>query len=164
MVVIIALLIWLVAIPLVHGVLPWAISWLAQHHGWTRGRPGIGNLIGLVPLVAGTACLFWAMIVGLARIPELPRTVKLELPPPFLMKSGPYAFSRNPMYVSYWALWLGWTLLYGSVSVFIGFLVLVAAVKFWVVPREERSLEARFGEAYLQYKRTVPRWLGVRQN
>jgi protein-S-isoprenylcysteine O-methyltransferase Ste14 len=29
-----------------------------------------------------------------------------------------------------------------------------------VLPREERGLEARFGETYLQYKRTVPRWLG----
>jgi protein-S-isoprenylcysteine O-methyltransferase Ste14 len=31
-----------------------------------------------------------------------------------------------------------------------------------VVPWEERNLEARFGEAYLRYKHSVPRWLGRR--
>lgn len=32
-------------------------------------------------------------------------------------------------------------------------------MNFRVVPREERTLEARFGEVYLHYKHTVPRWL-----
>ena len=37
-------------------------------------------------------------------------------------------------------------------------------MNFRVVPREERELEARFGEAYRQYKRMVPRWLGKVRN
>lgn len=43
---------------------------------------------------------------------------------------------------------------------FIGFAVLRVVVNFVILPREERVLEARFGEVYRQYKRTVPRWLG----
>ena len=73
---------------------------------------------------------------------------------------GPYQFTRNPMYLSGMAIWLGWVIFYGSVAVFVGFVVGWVSVIFLVVPWEERKLEARFGDAYLQYKNTVPRWLG----
>ncbi len=64
------------------------------------------------------------------------------------------------MYLAELALLLGWMLFYGSVAIFITFLVAGAMFNIVIVPREERELEARFGESYLQYKRTVPRWLG----
>jgi hypothetical protein len=46
-----------------------------------------------------------------------------------------------------------------SVAVLIGLVVLGVAMR-WVVPWDERGLEARFGDAYRRYKATVPRWLG----
>jgi len=54
----------------------------------------------------------------------------------------------------------GWALFYGSVAVFVASLIFWVLVTFLAVPWEERELEARFGEAYLHYKNTVPRWLG----
>jgi len=54
-----------------------------------------------------------------------------------------------------WALW------YGSAAVFSGFVVFWAVVNFVVVPREERSLEARFGGTYREYKAKKPRWFGT---
>jgi protein-S-isoprenylcysteine O-methyltransferase Ste14 len=78
-----------------------------------------------------------------------------------LLTPGPYAVSRNPMYLFELAFWLGWALLYGSLAVLLGFLFWVALFHFWAVPYEERDLEARFGEAYRAYKARVPRWLGV---
>jgi protein-S-isoprenylcysteine O-methyltransferase Ste14 len=90
---ILALFLWLVAIPLAHAVLPWAISWLSTRHGWIDGRPGIWNLIGLFPVVASTACLIWAMVVGFAETPE---RVELALTPSQLVTRGPYTFTRNP--------------------------------------------------------------------
>jgi protein-S-isoprenylcysteine O-methyltransferase Ste14 len=73
---------------------------------------------------------------------------------------GPYAFTRNPRYVAELGLWMGWTIFYGSLIVLIGLVVLWAVVNYMVLPREERALEARFGEVYLQYTRAVPRWIG----
>jgi protein-S-isoprenylcysteine O-methyltransferase Ste14 len=64
------------------------------------------------------------------------------------------------MYLAELALWLGWALFYGSVAVFIALLVLGAWVSF-ILPREERALEAKFGAVYRAYRARVPRWLGM---
>ena len=154
--------VWTVGIPLAHGVVPWAVSLLVWRHGWIEGRPGIWNLLGLIPLGAGIALLIWNFVTGLLNVHRMPERVE-ALVPPYLVTSGPYAFTRNPMYVGELALWLGWTILYGSVAVFIAMAVLCALMAALVLPREEQTLEAQFGEVYRQYKRTVPRWLGKTQ-
>jgi hypothetical protein len=42
-----------VAFPAVYAVLPWALSLLGARHGWAGGRPGIANLVGLIPVAVG---------------------------------------------------------------------------------------------------------------
>ena len=153
--------VWFVAIPLVHGGVPWAISLLTTRFGWTEGHPGIWNLPGLIPVVIGSVVLIWIFVVGFA---ETPMRVELGLIPSFLLMRGPYAFTRNPMYVGELGLWLGWSFYYGSVIVLIGFVVFCVVVNFVVLPREERTLEAQFGETYLQYRKAVPRWFGKTQH
>jgi protein-S-isoprenylcysteine O-methyltransferase Ste14 len=64
------------------------------------------------------------------------------------------------MYVAELALWLGWASLFGSLPVLAGAVTLWAAMRFAALPWEERVLEERFGESYLAYKKSVPRWLG----
>ena len=39
-----------------------------------------------------------------------------RLAPPFLMATGPYAYTRNPMYLAELALWLGWAILFAASS------------------------------------------------
>lgn len=143
-------------IPLAHGVIPWAVSLLATRHGWVEQRPGIWNWLGLVPVLVGSAGIIWAMAM---RFVAAPRGWEWELTPKYLLRRGPYAYSRNPIYVAELVIWIGWTLFYGSLLV-IGFLVSLVPVGCVVLRREERSLEARFGDAYREYKRTVPRCLG----
>ena len=155
--VILALFVWLVAIPLAHGVIPWAISTLMRRYGWERGGPGFWNWLGLIPVTAAAALLIWILISGIAQTPE---SVKLGLTPSFLNMRGPYQFTRNPMYVAELGLWLGWTLFFGSLGVFMGCVVLLSVMNLVILPREERGLEAVFGHIYLQYKKRVPRWLG----
>jgi protein-S-isoprenylcysteine O-methyltransferase Ste14 len=158
----VGLVIWLVGMPLVHGGLPWLLSRFGPRYGWADGRPGAWNLLGLIPIAAGVAGLGWILGTALARIGDLPDRMRLDLTSPYLLTSGPYAFSRNPMSVADVVLWLGWAGFYGSVVVLLGLLAL-SPLGLIVVPREERGLEARFGEAYRQYRRTVPRWLGKRR-
>ena len=148
----------LIGILLAHGVVPWAISLLTRRHGWTESGPGIPNFLGLIPVVAGAAGLTWIVVVGFAETAE---RVELTLIPKHLLMRGPYGFTRNPMYGAELGLWLGWALWYGSVAVFSGFVVFWAVVNFVVVPREERSLEARFGDTYREYKAKKPRWFGT---
>jgi len=151
---------WFVVIPLAHSGVPWAISLLTTRFGWTEGNPNIWNLLGLIPVVISSVILIWTFVVGFA---QTPKRVELGLIPSFLLMRGPYAFTRNPMYVGELGLWLGWSLFYGSVIVLIGFVVLCVVVNFVALPREERTLETQFGEVYLQYKRSVPRWFGKTQ-
>jgi protein-S-isoprenylcysteine O-methyltransferase Ste14 len=78
--------------------------------------------------------------------------------PSTLISAGPYAISRNPMYV-------GWTLLYlGSALVtrsawMIASVPVVAGFTHREVLREEHTLEGAFEEEYARYKRLVRRYL-----
>ncbi|TXH73359.1 MAG: isoprenylcysteine carboxylmethyltransferase family protein [Lysobacteraceae bacterium] len=76
-----------------------------------------------------------------------------------LITSGPYRYSRNPMYVGLallllaWAVWLGhWPA--GSLL-----LLFVAYVDRFQIRAEERALSARFGAEYAAYRMRVRRWL-----
>jgi protein-S-isoprenylcysteine O-methyltransferase Ste14 len=157
---VLGLIAWLVGVPLAHAGVPWALSLVGHRYGWTDGNPAVWNLLGLIPVLIGSSCLIWVMAIGFAHAAEMPDSVDLDWSPKVFLVRGPYALSRNPMYVAELALWLGWSVFYGSLAVFTGCLVLGAMMTV-VVQREERDLEARFGAAYREYKTTVPRWLGT---
>lgn len=76
-----------------------------------------------------------------------------------LITDGPYQFSRNPTYVSLTMLYLGIGILINNGWVLILVLPVLLAMDLWVIRNEECHLEAKFGEQYLRYKRTVRRWL-----
>ena len=153
------ILVWAVGVPLGHTLAPWAISLLSTRSGWDMTRPGTWNTFGLIPIGLGISGLVWVMIAASI---ESPARIELRSAA-FLMTRGPYAYSRNPMYVSELTLWLGWSVFYGGLGVLVGFLILLSVV----VPAaryEERRLEARFGESYRSYTSRVPRWLGARHS
>ena len=85
-------------------------------------------------------------------------------PPRLLVRQGPYRWSRNPMMLAGWTAGIGLGLVFRS-PVYIGFcLMLVCAGSVYVWKFEEPRLRARFGEAYDEYRRTTPRWLGLRHS
>jgi len=142
---------------IVWGVLPSAISLVTPWYGWVAGRPSIWNLLGLIPVLVGTTGLIWGVHLHSAQSPE---GIDWELDKSYLLRRGPYAFSRHPMYFSELTLMFGWAIFYGSIAVLIAFLIACAVFNFFAAPLEERTLEASFGEAYLEYKNRVPRWIG----
>jgi protein-S-isoprenylcysteine O-methyltransferase Ste14 len=79
--------------------------------------------------------------------------------PTMLIRSGPYLYSRNPIYVFMIIILLGSSLIHGTISTFlipILFAIIVNAL--WINLEEER-LESIFGDEYLQYKRSVRKWI-----
>jgi len=149
------LVFWLIVVPLMHGVLPWAISTLTSRHGWAAGlSPGIWNRIGLIPITVATALLIWIYAWKWWPAERVIQT------PSFLIVRGPYRFTRNPIYVAYLGIWLGWVIFFGSIGVLLVFLLWCLVAILNLVPREERDLESEFGDLYLQYKSRVPRWFG----
>jgi len=106
---------------LVHVALPWSISLLSTRYGWVAGRPGRANLFAWILILTGLGGVLWTMALHFARTSL---KVELERTPKYLLRQGPYQFTRNPMYLAELILWLGWALFYGSIAVLISLLVL----------------------------------------
>jgi protein-S-isoprenylcysteine O-methyltransferase Ste14 len=78
-----------------------------------------------------------------------------------LVRRGPYAWSRNPMYLGWCLIHLGTALAARSPGMSITWPV-SAVLVHRVVRREERRLAERFGEDFAAYAAAVPRYLGAR--
>lgn len=76
-----------------------------------------------------------------------------------MMVTGPFARSRNPLYVGLLVLYLGLALLLPSVWALVLWPVAVVLVDWGAIRPEERFLHARFGPAYDEYAGRVRRWL-----
>lgn len=76
-----------------------------------------------------------------------------------LVATGPFQFSRNPIYLSGVLLSTGVSLFLGSFITFLFPVVLFLILNSVHIPDEEGRLEQLFGEEFLAYKRNVRRWL-----
>lgn len=75
-----------------------------------------------------------------------------------LVTDGVYRRLRNPMYVGATLLLAGFAILFASDWTLVMTIAFAVIVHFGVVMREERYLEAKFGNAYRKYKAQVPRY------
>lgn len=76
-----------------------------------------------------------------------------------IVRTGPYRFSRNPIYLAFSLLQLGIALWVNSLWLVVTLLAAVAVMAVVVIPKEEQYLEARFPSEYSPYKASVRRWL-----
>jgi protein-S-isoprenylcysteine O-methyltransferase Ste14 len=120
-------------------VTPWSLPWPAR----------LGQGCGWPLILAGLWLGAWA--VRAAGGVDLDR-------PDQLVGRGPYARSRNPMYLAWTLGYVGIALVAGSAWALL-LLPVVLAVTHVEVVREERSLERRFGAAYRSYRASVRRYL-----
>ena len=126
--------------------------------GWAKDPPlsVIVSFSGLVLVVLGLI-LFVATVRLFSHYGE--GSIMPWDPTQCLIVRGIYRHVRNPMHTGVFLVLFGEGLLLRSTPL----LVLVAAVVvlhlFYIPLSEERGLERRFGEAYREYKRNVPRWI-----
>jgi protein-S-isoprenylcysteine O-methyltransferase Ste14 len=76
---------------------------------------------------------------------------------------GPYRYVRNPMYIGGWLVLIGFGLLERSISILLFSFAWLLLAHLFVLVVEERGLEERFGHSYLEYKKSVNRWMPVRK-
>jgi protein-S-isoprenylcysteine O-methyltransferase Ste14 len=111
--------------------------------------------LALVALAAWLTLMFWSFALFLrARTSVLPTT-----PTRALVTSGPYRFSRNPLYVAMTALYLAVALWFDIVWSLVLLPAVIFAVQRFVILKEEAYLERRFGQAYRDYTKAVRRWI-----
>ena len=150
-------LVWAVIVLAIQVLLPWAVAKIGPRFGWSQLNPMWWNLTGLIAVAIGLGLYAWCLAF---HYKSYHTSVRIGFSPPHLVIAGPYQVSRNPMYVSGLFVWLGWTVFYGSPAVFIVLALLWVVFVFRVIPHEERLLEGLFGEEYLEYRRSVRRWIG----
>jgi len=116
-----------------------------------------GLLIGAgAVVVAASVLLFvWSISTfrraGTAVIPTEPSTVVVD--------TGPYRFSRNPIYLAFTLLTVGLALAFDAPAMLVFLVVAVLIVRYGVIAREEAYLERKFGDAYRAYKARIRRWM-----
>jgi protein-S-isoprenylcysteine O-methyltransferase Ste14 len=75
-----------------------------------------------------------------------------------ILEDGPFAFTRNPIYLSFAMAQLGIGLALDALAVVLLVVPAVLATDRWVIRREEAYLERKFGDAYRAYRGRVRRW------
>jgi protein-S-isoprenylcysteine O-methyltransferase Ste14 len=76
-----------------------------------------------------------------------------------IVRTGPYRFTRNPIYLAFSLFQLGLAVWINSLGLLITLIPAVALMALVVIPREERYLEVRFPSEYASYRAAVRRWL-----
>ena len=84
---------------------------------------------------------------------------KQHKPTTAIVRSGPYQWSRNPIYLAFSILQLGIACWLNNLWVLVTLGAAWGLMTWVVIPREEHYLERKFGADYLQYKAKVRRWL-----
>ena len=110
---------------------------------------------GLALCVAGQALRF----AVLGQVPDGTSGQNEKLGAVSLNTRGPYAYTRNPLYLAGTTLVLGVGLVSGIVWFLLIAVLAAFAVQKLAIEREERHLQARFGRTYVDYAERVRRWI-----
>jgi protein-S-isoprenylcysteine O-methyltransferase Ste14 len=131
--------------------------------GWLAGRlyplpwPGIDDrtarLVGYSLGAAGIALMAWALVT----LYRAGTTVRPDQGADRLVTDGPFRWRRNPIYLADMLILLGLSQLTLNIWLAILTPVFAIAVLKLAIEPEERHLEERFGEAYLDYKERTRR-------
>jgi protein-S-isoprenylcysteine O-methyltransferase Ste14 len=119
-------------------------------------RTCLSNGWAVIPLGIGTALLLICVrefyVAGRG-------TLAPWSPPPALVVTGLYQWSRNPMYVAVLLILSGWAIGYKSWPLALYAFVVLVAFHLRVVLHEEPWLARTFGDAWVRYQKRVRRWL-----
>ncbi len=106
----------------------------------------------------GLAALLFA-VWGRQTMKAAGTNVRPSLPALAIVAGGPFAFTRNPLYLGLIGLFAGIGVALRSPAFLAVLAPLALLLHFGVVVREERYLEAKFGDVYRGYKTRVRRWI-----
>ena len=130
-----------------------ALDWLAPLPFLPDDLP-IG-LMGAVVFVLALALAIWAMDT----MTRAGTNVPTNRPTTTIVESGPYRFTRNPIYIGMFGGLIGLGIAFDNLWLLAMLVPFALVIRYGVVAREEAYLERKFGEPYRGYRRRVRRWL-----
>jgi protein-S-isoprenylcysteine O-methyltransferase Ste14 len=130
-----------------------ALDWLVPlpflpadlHAGW----------LGAMVFTVALALLAWAIVT----ITRAGSNVPTNRPTTTVVESGPYRFTRNPIYLGMFLGLIGLAIAFDDLWLLIMIVPFALVIRFGVVAREEAYLDRKFGDVYRGYCSRVPRWL-----
>lgn len=132
------------------------LSWLIPF------GPGLGSANGRA-LAAGATFALLGLALGIASIHALRQAGTTERigegETKAMVESGPYRFTRNPIYIGLTLLYFGLAIMLTSEWMLVLLVPVLVILQRGVVMREEAYLTEKFGDAYKSYQARVPRWL-----
>ncbi len=127
---------WLVPLPFLPADLP---------TGW----------IGAMVFAFALALVAWAI----ATMTRAGSNVPTNRPTTTIVESGPYRFTRNPIYLGMFLGLAGLAVAFDTLWLLMTLVPFALVIRFGVVAREEAYLERKFGDGYRGYRSRVRRWL-----
>jgi protein-S-isoprenylcysteine O-methyltransferase Ste14 len=141
--------------PMLYGGVLVAAFLLQRSQPWQLGLDRAWHIAGGGILFAGLLLDLWALVTlwrgATTVLPNQPATA--------LVTGGPFAVSRNPIYLGNTLALVGAGLLFQWPWLLVLVPAVVVAVQQLAIVREERHLDARFGAAWRAYAGRVRRWL-----
>lgn len=128
----------------------WFLNWLTP-----LLLPSPWHIAGGALILAGFSLGSW----GYYALRRAGTAVRPDRPVTALVTDGPYRYTRNPLYIGLTTIYLGIALSTGVLWLLITLVPVLAVMNWKIVRREEQFLEAKFGDAYRNYKVRVRRWV-----
>jgi protein-S-isoprenylcysteine O-methyltransferase Ste14 len=127
---------WLMPLPFVPAAVP---------TGW----------LGAIVFAFALALFAWSI----ATITQAGSNVPTNLPTTTMVDTGPYRFTRNPIYLGMVLGFIGLAIALNSLWLLLTLVPFAVVIRYGVIAREEAYLERKFGDVYRRYRARVRRWL-----
>jgi len=111
--------------------------------------------LGAMVFVFALALIAWAIVT----ITRAGSNVPTNLPTTTIVESGPYRFTRNPIYLGWLLGLIGLAIAFDNLWLLIMLVPFALVIRYGVVAGEEAYLEHKFGDVYRGYRSRVRRWL-----
>lgn len=117
--------------------------------------PGVwARIVGAIIVLSGVALARW----GRNTMVRAGTNVPPHKPALAIVTTGPFRFTRNPLYLGGTVAYVGLAILLDSAWLLVLLVPMVLVLQWGIILREERYLAAKFGEVYVAYKGRVRRW------
>ena len=130
-----------------------ALNWLVPLPFLPANVPA--GSVGAMVFVLALALFAWAIVT----ISRAGSNVPTNRPTTTIVESGPYRFTRNPIYMGMFLGLIGLAIAFDTLWLFMTLVLFALVIRYGVVAREEAYLERRFGDVYRDYCSRVRRWV-----
>ena len=131
--------------------------------GITLALPAAAHASTTIPLLtefelAGPWLLFLTLVAGLQLYMGMPLHRNRTSTPPLLCTSGPFRYSRNPIYLAF-CIPLAALVVFSVTAAATSIAIYIICMRRFVIRGEERELALTFGDQFERYRAVTPRWL-----